>query len=144
MVGSRLNPRTQITPKERKYLSERGFELVKGKPGAKAPLPYASLNDPMKAKGHYPNGDPYYPLAIESHQSENFASTLDHHPKNTETGRLVQIIECLVGENKELEGKILITQPGQIIRLYVADHAWDEVARQLAEKYPARQLARSQ
>lgn len=117
-----------LLPEQQQYLQERGFELVKGVPHITAPFPYVALRDPRKDSIH--SGITYHQTAFNSTEIMSNA-----HPSNKKENELVELIEKIVAEGKNDEGRSFTTQPGNKIKIYVIDNAWTAVAKKLCAKY---------
>lgn len=117
-----------LTPQQSQYLKERGFEIVEGEPGPEEPYPYLAL------RGYQGwSGDP----AVVYHQGEQSSSALINpaHPLEAPTDKLVGTIEHLIAASMDEDGGLFSTSPGTVIRVFVTDKSWNDVAASLSMKY---------
>ncbi len=119
----------ELTDKEKQYLRERSFEIIYAKPTEESSFPYVVLN---KLQNQMPNAGIVY---WKNRNSSAVCLGKIHHPSNTPEDSLIKTIEKVVAERMDLEGVLFTTNPGEPIKVFVADDAWKQVAEQLAAKY---------
>jgi len=118
----------ELTPEQVKYLKDRGFQIIEGKPLPNEPFPYVTLREPQ----HWLEQS-----EMTYHKTSSTSSgTADvSHPKTVDKGELVALIERAVAGSMGLEGKLFNTQVGKPIKIYIIDPAWKEVAEAVTAKY---------
>lgn len=116
-----------LTPEQIFYLKDRGFRLVYRQPSESAKYPYISLGD-CSAMG--------CPAVYHLRQGVDSicAEANPLIPKNQAVG----FLEKTIVNTMALEGRTVVTKPGNPILVYVADNKWRQIAQALAKKYPAK------
>ena len=121
----------ELSLKEKQYLEERGFKIIKGSPSPNEHFPYITLREPQEWELN---------SEITYHASPRLTGVTYsvYHPSNRKESDLIKTIERMTAEGMTLEGKIIHTKPGKPIKVFVMDNAWMSVAKKLAEKYEKR------
>ena len=123
----------ELTQDQLNYLKERGFEIIQGMPVAEDKFPYVVLGFPRQILGQSEISYNYSP--------SHYRVTREiRHPSTHKSGLLIREIELMVGRDMELEGKVIRTTPGQPIKVFVLDRAWNLITKELTEKYPSKFL----
>ena len=118
----------QMTEEAERYLKDRGFEVIEGKPSAGEKYPYLTLRKPQQFMTEH---------EITYHMGPghtNFTPGI-MHPSVCEESILIRQIEMDVSVNREGDGRVFSTTPGKPIKIFVMDSEWMPVATKLREKY---------
>lgn len=119
-------PGEKLIEEQRKYIKERGFEVIEGSPLTSMPFPYVVL---MPVEGEF--------STMEYRQSPTSATKTggNCNPTNMETDELVGLVELMIGSNMHLDGVTFSTKPGEPIKVFMQDPVWREVAENLVGRY---------
>ncbi len=120
----------KLSPEQKQYLHERGFEIIEGQPREDEPFPYVTLD---KFDAEFKKPDISYNKTSSFSCEITIGSVL--HPLNEHEDELVEIIESAVGSDMILDGKLFYTMPGNPIKVYVINSSWNTTAQKLAAKY---------
>ena len=118
----------QLNVEQIKYIKDRGFEVINGNPPKGEPYPHLRLRERQE---HFPEGE------IEYHTNEGGKDITKGicHPSGKPAEELVPIIEQMVANGMNKEGTFYTTTPGDPIKVFVVDSAWDQVAKRLVDMY---------
>ena len=105
---------------ELKYIRERGFELIEGKPKLNQLFPYFTATSGLIY--HLANSTVTKPSEFM-------------YPLINSVEELVSIIEHIVAGSFGWEGHSFKTKPGQKIKIFMMDPAWRETVETLIAKY---------
>ena len=118
----------ELSEEQREYLSQRGFEMVKGNPGPDTEFPHVTLDRISHTMAR---------SEISYHITKNMKIDTFYqcHPSLQDEGYLVPRIEGIVIGEMGLDGIRFTTEIDKPIRIFVQDAAWESVAQNLVDKW---------